>query len=301
MGQARQRQISDPLYGKIKKEVRGLIINNPTSIEGNSFSILSSNLDPQDLRSSLLYWDRLAWPSISMFRTTLSPDEEYLQTSGILQRPEYPAFGRGEIGNLYKNIYLQSIQHFEENSPGLWSIGNSTNSLLIHGGASSEATGTLLQLLNAAPVPSAEVPLAEILEFKQKRRPELLLFRSYFDDLANEIQGSSDSVDMLKRKLADVDEACSNLVRVTSEWQFPVKLTNLNASLNFNISKAMTRAVGAWKAASEFGLGESTAAIAGVLAGVESQFKISPDISFAPMRKGMSPYRYAYLVQRDLK
>ena len=314
MGQAKQRKASDPLYGKPDLDqasdtfnrahsptLRGLIVSNPIKIEGTTLSSSSPHLDVQDLRSSLLYWDRLSWPKNPIIGSPPNNDEKFLRDEGVLIRPKTEIKGGGQITDIFQTFSIALLQHYEKTLPGIWSIGNSTNSILVNEGAKATLDGTLLQLYNAIPVPAANVPLNEILEFKQKRHAELLSLRAHFKSLVTEIQGSADSVDALNSKLAEVDHACANLISVTREWQVPVKLSSINASLNFNIGKGFESAAKAWTAAGDLGLGQTGAVLAAVAAGIQSQIKISPDISLRSIRKGASPFRYAYLIERDLR
>jgi len=300
LGQAKLRKETDPLYGKASKKPRGIILSNQTRTSSSGLKIQNPRLDPQDLRSSLLYWDQLAWPSNRHIYFPPGIDEQYLIDIKKLQRPDFTDPKGGRVMDMHRQCYIMALAHYENTEPGTWSLGNSNNASLIQEGASPVLNGALFQLYNALPVPSLDVPLAEILEFKQKRTEELLVFRSHFEALAEEIQGSGDSVDALTKKLIEVDGACSNLLKVTREWQLPVKLTTLNASFNFDIGKGISRAAAAWKGTKELGLSETTSTVSAVVAGIQSQFTMKPDISLQPIKKSTSPYRYVYLVERDL-
>ena len=59
MGEAKRRAASDPNFGKAKPPKLGLVVSPPIEIQGISLLIKSSNLDPQELRSSILLWDSL--------------------------------------------------------------------------------------------------------------------------------------------------------------------------------------------------------------------------------------------------
>ena len=66
MGEAKLRKQTDPNFGQVPKNglsYRGLVVSPPIEIEGNRLFAKSSNLDAQELRFSLLFWDRLVWPS----------------------------------------------------------------------------------------------------------------------------------------------------------------------------------------------------------------------------------------------
>ena len=64
---------------------------------------------------------------------------------------------------------------------GLWSIGQTVNLVLPPSSTSNPVSALELELIGSLPVPSNEVPISEILAFKQKRQSLFLEFRSAFE------------------------------------------------------------------------------------------------------------------------
>ncbi|MFK8328488.1 DUF6236 family protein [Pseudomonas sp. BJa5] len=301
MGQAKQRKASDPNYGKYSSKPRGLIVFSPSSVTGNSFNLASTNLDQQELRSSLLYWDKLAWPKNNFIYTPNTAEIDELVRIGVMQTPTLPLSGGGAVEDVMTAAHEYALTYFENQAPGIWSAGEGINSFVNNNTAPPKShSGTGLSLYNALPVPSADVPLVEILDFKDRRRAELLIFRAHLDAMAKEISSAGDSVDSLGIALKDLDAACSDLIKVTREWQFPVKLANVKASMNFNLATSASAAVTAWKNADSFNLDNTEKAIAAVAAGVASNFKINADVSFQKIKRPASPFKYLYQVTREL-
>ncbi|WP_248747122.1 DUF6236 family protein [Pseudomonas sp. MWU12-2037] len=177
-------------------------------------------------------------------------------------------------------------------------FGAGENSIQVEDQPSESAIA--MELFKALPVPAADVPLAEILAFKQKRRPELLMFRAYIEAMAKEISESSDSQAELKKKLQDLDQACANLIKVTREWQFPVHLANAKFSLNISLPKSVEAAVAGWKTAGELNLGITAQTVAATVMGVTSNFKITADPGLRPLKRAKSPYKYLYFAQKEI-
>ncbi|MBA1218888.1 DUF6236 family protein [Pseudomonas fulva] len=298
MGQAKQRKLNDPNYGKPSK-MRGLIISNPVELRGSTL-IPSGGIDRQDLRSSLMYWDRLALPQNNIIGFSDNPDIDFLESSGILHKPEFIMPSPVKVETVLPDVQLLALEELEKTEKGVWSISSGRNSVISD--RLTQNNGTMLQLLNAVPVPGDEVPLYEILTFKAKRRDELLRFREHFEFLSNRITTAPDSMDELKRTLEEVDSACSDLIKCTREWQYPVKLANTHASVNLDITKAASAATAVYKLLEKTPLSLSTTAssIAAAGAALLSQFKLGGDFSFQGIKRPSSPYKYAYLVQRDL-
>lgn len=279
--------------------MRGLIISNPLELKGSTI-VSSEPIDGQDLRSSLMYWDRLALPQNNIFGFAQDPDINYLESAGILSQPRFETYGRVVIEDLFLNVQFTTLEAFEKKEKGVWSISGGRNSIVSD--KAPRHTGTMIQLLNAVPVPGEDVPLAEILEFKAKRRDELLKFREYFESLSDRITTASDSMDELERTLKEVDLACSDLVKTTREWQYPVKLANSHASVNFDITKASGAATAMYTLLEKtpLSLSATTTSIAAAGAALLSQFKLGGDLAFQRIKRPSSPYKYAYFVQRDL-
>lgn len=298
MGQAKLRKETDPDYGRFSSRERGVIISNPIKARPDGFEIINSDLDPQDVRSLLMYWDKLAWPTGTLI-TPSGVDGEYLENCGVLLRPSFKSSGTPR--ELILAPQILAFENFEKKQPGMWCFGHGENSIIVDSGMAIPNQGSIIRLCNAIPVPSPEVPLNEILEFRRKRRPELLRLRAYFEELVQEIESSHDSESELNNKLKLVDSACADLVKTTREWQSPVKLSELKASINYDLTKAATGAVSAWSACETLELNLTGKCIAAASAAILSQFKIAQDIKFRSVRKPSSPYNYAYYVQRDLQ
>ncbi|MNH34260.1 hypothetical protein D3C79_948400 [compost metagenome] len=136
------------------------------------------------------------------------------------------------------------------------------------------------------------------MEFRHKRRDELLLFRQYIEDLALEINGSSDSVDALNKAKRNIDDACSNLWTVTREWEVPIYLSNFSASFNLDLKKLASSAYVTWQSLSSMGLSDTTSIIGAATAGAQSQLSVKSDVKFRPFKKSRSPFKYAFSISQ---
>lgn len=301
MGQAKHRKAKEPNYGKIKEpsKMRGLIISCPVEIQGEKeiYSWNLTQLDPQDLRFSLFFWDRLCWPKPAFDLMPTFHEASFLEEAGVLDRPTYL-----HLGNRAKSMiktYLTAFEDYEKSQPGMWAFGTGLNSIKTQTELFIEEQGTAIELQRSIPIPTEDVPLEEILEFRQRRRDELLLFRSYIENLATEINSSSDSVDALKKAQRNIDEACKNLMIVTREWRAPIYLANFSSNFNLDLKKAATSAYAAWLSLSEMGLPETTSIIGAGITGLQSQISIKSDIKFRSFKKATSPFKYAYSISKQ--
>lgn len=268
----------------------------PLVINGNNLFIKSTNIDPQELRFTLLFWDKLVWPSSRNIHIPSGQDETYLESAKVLIRPEYTL--NGDAGGLAA-AQIRAYQDLEKGEPGCWALSQGENSFIWKDFVGDEGKGTLIELHRAIPVPKQDVPLAEILEFKERRRDELFLFRHQLEMFVSEIEQAPDKSQAFQQRLAELDQACADLIAVGREWQFPMYLSNIKSSLNFSPTKFFGAAAIGWKVAEPFGLSAATAAAAAT--GAASLLEIKADYGFRAISKLTSPYKYAYQIHMELR
>lgn len=298
MGQARFRQMHDPNYGKPapKAAYRGLIVSSPVTVNGSSFSG-NSNLDPQELRFSLLFWDKLVWPT-GLISFGSNETEEQLVKCGVMERPRYNHHGGS--GDIILAGQLQAFNDYNERDPGAWALAQGPNSLKVLGKATElNQGGALIELCRAIPIPSANVPINEILELKERRRDELLRFRLHMEGLSELIAQSSEKTEQLEAHLKEINSACSDLMALGKDWQWPMQITTMNASLDLK-PELVGQVIGAWEFGEKFctELAAASAAAVGLYNGVKinRHFKLR----LRSPKHPSTPYRYAYHIHREL-
>jgi hypothetical protein len=299
MGEAKRRKEQDPDYGKPRPKMRGLIISSPAIADiGSNIFQGGGPLDKTDLRASLFYWDRLMWPTNNIIHTEGDDDAKFLESEGIMSRPRIVVYG--QFASASVNAQTQALIQAEADAPGIWSIGEGANSISISDRGMVPRQGTCIELINAIPLPADTVPLAEILDFKTRRRPELLAFRSYLEEMTQEINVATDSVDALSRKLKELDLACADLFKTTKEWQFPLYLADLKVSTNTDFAKSIEVGTKAWGQLDKIGMNATGKVVGAALAGISSLCTVKPDFKFQKIKRPTSPYKYLYLAQREL-
>jgi hypothetical protein len=301
MSESKRRRAADNLYGKVPQGTRnrGLVVSVPTKIDGDLVSI-TSGLDAQELRFSLLFWDELCWPQTPVFAYAPTPDVEFLEGAKILTRPRHSLSWSGSGAQMIKGIQLETFSRLDEKEPGKWALAQGDRSFSVVTPSANLQPGALIELHKAIPIPAYDVPLAEILEFKLRRRDELLLLRAHLESFAAEVSSSVAPDDELARKIAEVDKACSDLISVGKEWQFPMKLSSFKTSINIEPNKTVNSAVVAFGAGSAFFSLPTAAAVAG-LAALGSVINIKSDVGFRGLKRPKNPYRYAYHIEQDLR
>ena len=164
-----------------------------------------------------------------------------------------------------------------------------------------QGRGALVELVRAIPVPDQEVPLAEVLELKLKRKDELLAVRFELDSFYSEIAISADPEFELRRKAQRVDEACADLLKVADEWRFPVKLADVKASFEWS-AQAAVPAFLALFAGNQYELPTVATALGTTLGAAIGLLKVSGDIVVrsTPSKRKEHPFRYVYSIHNEL-
>jgi len=240
VGESARRKKEDPFYGKVPKNGKGIVISNPVTIEENgSFTSLGGGVNPIELRRATLFWDRINKPSNNVISLgDLSPDEKFLKECGILQELKVQV-GQisGDIGSIYTHLHLAAFAHLERMEPGLWALSEGENSFNLRPNASfSQGRGALVELHRAIPLPTAEVPLSDLLEFKEKRRDEILSLTLELDGLFSKVVNSEDTHFELSRAIAEVDKKYSDVIKAGKDSKIKFSLSDFSYGFSLEVS-----------------------------------------------------------------
>lgn len=298
MGESKRRKETEKHYGLMPKDSgkRGIVLSRPMEIEGKSIS-LKGGLDPQELRFGLLMWDHLVLPESNFMGFAPTDDETFLEGAGILKKARF--FFEGDVATGIATGHVQVFRDLDRNQPGMWALAQGDKSFLWKSEETAQGTGSLIELHRAVPIPKHDVPLAEILEFRERRRDELLMLRFQLESFVVEVQNAPDRDAALQLKIKEIDQACADLISVSKEWQFPVYLSDFKTSFSLDPNKFIG-AVGAAAAMTYQNYGLTAAAVAAGLVALGSTISVKSDVGFRSIRRPMSPYRYAFQMHEAL-
>jgi len=227
-------------------------------------------------------------------------DADYLESAGVLVRPDYSRDGCAAQGLL--SGVLAAYNELERESPRSWALLEGPNSISFNRDVIERPRGLAVDLVKCIPVPAGDVPLPEILEFKHRRRDELLMLRAELERVNSLAVLSSDPQEYVHLALRDIDMACQDVLAVSTEWQFPITLADKRIEFAFDLQKAAanaTLAAGGASVVFEAAMPLSTAFLS-VAAGVASQFRISASPKFVGINRSLGPYAYAYRLHKEL-
>lgn len=289
MGEAKRRRESDPFFGKPN---RGLVVSPPIEIDGGSVFVRSSQIDPQELRYALLFWDKLAWPSNNAIYMEPDADAQFLESIGILSRPAFRFNGMGS--DIMLRTQVQAWRDLDAKEPGNWALSQGENSFLVRNQILTEGNGTSFTLHRAIPVPDKTVPLADILDFRAKRADELFTLRETIEAMAAQIVKAENQQEEFTKQVSILDRHCSDVLKVARELPFPIRLTNVKVSLDLKPNTAFGALLASY--VDPIGMPMVSAAIVGAAA----SFRISGDFGLARRSQRIGPYRYVYSFAKEL-
>ena len=239
----------------LRKDERGIILSSPISVV--PYSNIGEDIqryqyqqsarpDDDELIRSLLLWDYIQLPEeeAQFYRYDKRVDE--LLKEGIARpfgkqvaNPYGEAAGSTDLIHFPKDNVeamtkrrLRMFEALNQASPGCWAMARGPQSPLIPAKDLNTGQGLRITLQNILPIPSGDVRINEILEFREKRRPELIELRTHLSDLMTKL--SSDSIDamskndILQKFASDIDGYKKSL----SESKFKSFLIDLIASSN---------------------------------------------------------------------
>jgi len=236
---------------------------------------LNGSISPESFRQYLLYWDKIELPQNNIINTGEDelPEVKFLTQEGILTRTlvSYNGFS-GNIGNVFIQSQHTVLTELNQQAPGCWSIAQSAKEIYIPGQTETNNRRLEVELYSALPVPVPEVPLEEILRFKEDRNAELIAFRGTMDGVYEQVLSSSDIPRAKIKAIADLEKSLSDLNKVFTEKWYDRFISTLKVEINipnlvaggflgmaagsqFGIDASISSAIGAASTALKFDLG----------------------------------------------
>lgn len=211
---------------------RGLVISCPIRISGTSLEIKTTALDPQELRFALLFWDKLDFPTNNMISIGLDQQAEFLASEGILTRTRVQVQGGGEMTKIFPLIHTHAYRTLDKQEPGVWSLGAGENSVSFPDTDVEDGRGGLVRLYQAIPVPDKEVPLQDILEFREKRHAELLALRHHIEAIYQRVIAAGDGELSLNTEIGSLEQSIADYIKASQESKMSFRNMSFDASLN---------------------------------------------------------------------
>ena len=260
-------------------------------------------LHPQELRFALLFWERIAWPWSPVFAFSgpdhRTPEIDVLVVEGVVGRPRFLPSSGGpiETASYIVDTQYNALTLLEQRDPHCWSLALGQNSLAIDDQEDAEGPCVAMKLHRAIAVPTADAAIDDVLEFRLRRRPELLSIRSAVEEAAIKVCNDVDQIRSLHRELEKLDAACADQVRVAKEQRLPLRIGSMHT--------LVAASAGAYAGVAEFAnnLMELPAATSQMLGGVAAATTLGIEVhrtmkALALERK--TPYDYVGQYHEEL-
>jgi len=223
----------------LSSDSRGIIITgNSIRSFNDKFEIDSIGfefwIDSEYLKTILLFWDRIETFDIDTPGNIMPlEDIEFLENEGIITRTKVTSTGLWLTDERTDRARADLFKLLEGSEPGVWVIGSNGSKNSINEKELKKDRGIIVDLFGSIPVPSGEVPIEEILEFKMKRNSELLDLRYEIDSIYSKIISSPDIITS-RSEIRNFDRKLADYMKSIRETSFEKILTNLTADLNID-------------------------------------------------------------------
>lgn len=213
-------------------DTRGLVVSSPIEVSGTRLLMKSNALDPQELRFSLLFWERLDFPQNNMIHIASALDEQFLEGAGILTRTRVQFSGSGQMAEIYRQLHIAAFKFLDNREPGVWSLATGERSISFLDSELEIGRGALVQLHRAIPVPDQTVALQDILEFRKNRRPELLALREHLEQVYHRVQNAGDGPLAWNTEITALNRALADHLKASKEWGVKLRWVSVDVGLN---------------------------------------------------------------------
>lgn len=210
----------------------------------NDGFLMERSISKEELRYYILYWDKVVIPGNNLVYIVL-PEEEELIASEAISRPRVGFQGSFQGDQItYAILACQSIvaAQLVRDKTVDWVIHQIGESLLLPKNFTSQQHTIRVALVNALPVPDVQVPIHEILEFKQQRKDALVELHNTIDELYVEILNSPDQSLSTKKVVSRFQSAIQSMDKVSNEKFKKTRKYDFSTELNLNGKDIVTGA-----------------------------------------------------------
>ncbi|CAM3949343.1 DUF6236 family protein [Rheinheimera salexigens] len=224
---------------------RGIIITPNYSILNNGHGLqMNGSVEPINIRNYLLFWDKIDYPTNNMIHIGGGQDVDFLIQEGIAKSTAVRFRELRGDQNGFLPLATQMAAYEENNKVKNeeWSIAQPTDQLIIPQQYAKTQGCLEFELYNAIQIPTGDVPLSEVIDFKSKRLPELLALRDAMDSIVDAVVTSQDIPKRKNKAINKLHRDLNDFNRVMKETGFQRVKRSLTAIATdpwFGVSNAM--------------------------------------------------------------
>jgi len=280
--------------------MRGLVVSTPVAFgDGGVFSLSAEGFDPQDVRSWMLFWDKLEFPKGNFLVLGAGPEEDFLVDKGIMQRSALAddsiSISTGQEDPFEQGFvrsHLSLLRDLNYKDRGGWALNLSERGLHLPTSEVVEGRGFLVELTNALPIPDIDVPLEDVLDFKHHNHDLLLALRGHLDGLYQRTENAPDKPFAENVALTKLQADLSHYLKANEQKRWRFKLFDMQA--RFDLPGAVTGAL----AAQQLGLDLQGIAIGAVVGG--ASISMGPSVGLREPAGSTGPFGYVTKYHREV-
>lgn len=236
---------------------------------------MNGGLKSEDINYYILFWDRIVVPSTQIVHRKLKNEDDLLGL-GVISRPMLKGLETDGLVSRYLSYQLELLDKYRsENKSEDWSLHQVGEDFVSLESSDKQHSDLRIEIFNALPIPSENVPLADILEFKERKKQQFIDFHEYLDELYKHIITSPDEPLFRAKAYASFEESLSTIRRF-SEEKWRGELNNFNFSFGFESKNDTVDAVldGASSLANAYA-GDQVSAFKDVISILAKSFRVS--------------------------
>lgn len=202
---------------------RGIVITpNYNILNGGHGLQINGPVEPTNLRQYLLFWDKIDYPTNNMIHYGAGDDLDFLIQEGVAKSTSvhFRELRGDQNGLLFLAAQMATYEENNKNAEQEWSIAQPTDHLLIPQQYAKIQGCLEFELYNAIHVPTGDVPLPEVYEFKKRRNDELLALRDSMDLVVDSVLTAQDIPKRKIKVLNKLHRDLNDFNRVMKETKF---------------------------------------------------------------------------------
>ena len=213
---------------------KGIVISPPFKVLPEGGVTCGGSPDAQDIRKYLLYWDEIDYPSNNNIFIELSDDLAFLQNCNVLKRTHAVLNDAHIDPFVFITAQEQAFKENEAAEKGKWSLAQLSDTQFYTN--TIPEIGIEFELRKCLSVPEKDVPLNDILEFKQKRESELIALRIYLDELYQSIIIARDIPRAKNAALNKLELALKDIDKSIDDFSIRKAITSLRGTIAVNVT-----------------------------------------------------------------
>lgn len=230
---------------------RGIVVVPGMCVGGRT--IYSGDLaGSTPFRQYALYWDKIDWPHNNIWDFVHGldgPDCRYLAAAGVLTRTNVEFEGTVNAQEILPLTQLAALDMHNKCEPGQWSMAQHGLTLISPTETTVPGRAIEVELYGLLPVPTDDVPMDRVLEFRHRRYDELLALRDELDVFYLEIANNVDfaraklqAETRIRRVLRDLHTAFNETFarRLLTSWKVELNVTRMLMDGGFLAGVGMT-------------------------------------------------------------